>query len=336
MPAGTIKSLRVVALEFRSAGIRSNHSGGPGGGALISTPVAIGNGTWDVKRVLGETPVHEDGSAFFVVPARTPVYFQMLDDRGRTVQTMRSWSTLQPGENASCIGCHESPNSAPPALDRNTTLALRKPPQPLKPPQDPPRGFSFNREVQPVLDRHCVSCHNHREPVLAMAAGERPAVLRQPPEKRSLQRNQAFSLRKDTVDDPAAGRAWSDAYLVLTNATREGGPGGTGPFRGDPDGKVVNWISSQSVPTPLPPNTAGSTRSTLLELLGNDHYGVRLNQREQAAIACWIDLLVPFGGDYAEGNIWTEAEMAKFLRFEEKRRRLDAEDKQVAEELKNR
>ncbi|MCZ7635858.1 MAG: hypothetical protein M5U12_07315 [Verrucomicrobia bacterium] len=113
VPRGTVKRLRVVALEFRAAGIGNNGSSGPGGGALISTPVAVGNGTWDVKVVLGETPIQTDGSASFAVPARTPVYFQAIDANGHAVQTMRSWSTLQPGEVQSCVGCHEHKNSAP-------------------------------------------------------------------------------------------------------------------------------------------------------------------------------------------------------------------------------
>ena len=37
------------------------------------------NGSWDVKHVLGDATVYEDGSACFEVPARTPVYFQALD-----------------------------------------------------------------------------------------------------------------------------------------------------------------------------------------------------------------------------------------------------------------
>ncbi len=91
---GTIRKLRVVALDFRAAGIGENGSQGPAGGALASTPVSIGNGAWDVKAVLGEAKVYEDGSALFIAPARRPVYFQALDEHGRAVQTMRSWSTL--------------------------------------------------------------------------------------------------------------------------------------------------------------------------------------------------------------------------------------------------
>src|ERR1019366_10149280 len=92
VPRGTIRKLRVVALEFRAAGIGFNGNSGPAGGAMACTPISIGNGAWDVKTVLGEARVYEDGSALFTVPARTPVYFQALDERGCTVQTMRSWS----------------------------------------------------------------------------------------------------------------------------------------------------------------------------------------------------------------------------------------------------
>lgn len=323
VPRGTIKRMRVVALDFRPAGIRSNHSSGPGGGALVSTPVAIGNGAWDVKRVLGETPVHEDGSAYFEVPARTPVYFQALDAKGRAVQTMRSWSTLQPGETASCVGCHDSKNTAPaPVIAGTTTLALRHPPRKIDPFHGPPRGFSFAREVQPILDRHCVKCHNHRDPVLASASGESPAVLEQEPAIRSVNRDRAFSLLGETVRDEPAGRAWSDAYLVLTQAGRDD-RNATRPFRGNPNGKMVAWIGSQSVPTPIPPNTAGSTTSRLLALLENGHHGVRLTAADFETIACWIDLYVPFSGDYTEANIWTTGELEKYHRYDTKRRQFE-------------
>jgi hypothetical protein len=108
VPRGTVKKLRVVALDFRAALVGGNPNGGPAGAAFISTPVAVGNGCWDPKIVLGEADVQTDGSAFFSVPARTPVYFQAIDQQGHMAETMRSWSTLQPGENNSCVGCHES------------------------------------------------------------------------------------------------------------------------------------------------------------------------------------------------------------------------------------
>lgn len=326
VPKGAIRRLRVVALDFRPAGIRSNSSGGPGGGALISTPVSIGNGAWDVKTVLGETPVHEDGSVFFNVPARTPVYFQMLDAEGRVLQTMRSWSTLQPGESASCVGCHESKNSAPPTQGYPVTLAMKRPPLDLEPPDGSVRGFSFPKDIQPILDRHCISCHNERGSVLELARGAGAPVLELAPETRSRGKDRAFSLLGTSVVDEKAGREWSDAYLVLTQAKRDGADG---PFRGNPDGRMVRWISSQSVPTPLPPKSAGSVQSPLMDLIENGHHDVRLTPGEYRKIACWIDLLVPYCGDYTEANVWTPEEMKKYNRYGEKRKRMDEMEREA-------
>ncbi|MHC4505986.1 MAG: HzsA-related protein, partial [Planctomycetota bacterium] len=138
---GTVKKLRVVALDFRAAGVHSNGNGGPAGGALVSTPVSIRNGTWDVKIVLGTTPVYEDGSASFEVPARTPLYFQLLDEKNHVVQSMRSWSTLMPGESFSCVGCHEDKDNTPMLI--KPAIAMRKGALPLEPFYGPARGFSF-------------------------------------------------------------------------------------------------------------------------------------------------------------------------------------------------
>ena len=88
---GTAKSIRVVGLDFRAAGIGRNSNQGVAGSALSSTPPSINNGTWDVKKVLGTTPIYEDGSAMFTVLSQTPVYFQVLDINNHVIQTMRSW-----------------------------------------------------------------------------------------------------------------------------------------------------------------------------------------------------------------------------------------------------
>ena len=157
IPRGTIRSLRVVELLYRHYPVGSLPLSGPGGGSVSRTPVALNNGTYDAKRVLGEARVYEDGSACFKVPARTPVYFQALDHNGHVVQTMRSWATLQPGETFGCVGCHETKYNAPP---QRTTLALRHGPQELTPFYGPPHGFSYPKDIQPIWDKHCVSCHN--------------------------------------------------------------------------------------------------------------------------------------------------------------------------------
>ena len=86
---------------------------------------------------------------------------------------MRSWFTAMPGEVLSCIGCHEKPNTAPP--QQRAALAASRPPEAIRPWYGPARGFDFRREVQPVLDRHCLGCHDGRR---AAAGAEAAAFVR--------------------------------------------------------------------------------------------------------------------------------------------------------------
>jgi hypothetical protein len=43
-------------------------------------------------------------------------------------------------------------------------MAWRRGPSKLEPWYGPPRLFSYTAEVQPVLDKHCVACHDYGEP----------------------------------------------------------------------------------------------------------------------------------------------------------------------------
>jgi len=122
------------------------------------------------KQVLGTVPVEADGSAFFEVPARTPVVFQALNAQGRAVQTMRSLVYLQPGEHRSCIGCHEHRTKT--ASASTPAQALGRAPSSIKPGPDGSRPFSYPRLVQPVLDQHCVRCHDGKKPGLPVLTSE--------------------------------------------------------------------------------------------------------------------------------------------------------------------
>ncbi len=144
VPRGVVKSLRLVAYHF--------------GYLNLAGPDKVGRGgPWEVMRIVGTVPVEPDGSAFFRVPAQTPLAFQALDADGRAVQLMRSWFTAMPGEYVACAGCHEPPPQAAPPLP---ALAARRTPREIEPWRGPARGFDFAREVQPVLNRHCVACHD--------------------------------------------------------------------------------------------------------------------------------------------------------------------------------
>ena len=147
VPRGTVKKLRLFSFDYGYQNLASH------------TYIGI-EGPWDVHRIVGTVDVEPDGSASFRVPANTPIALQPLDEEGKALQLMRSWLVAMPGENLSCVGCHEKSNQAPPS---RSVIASRKMPQQIRPWYGPARGFSFRREVQPALDKYCVGCHNDKE-----------------------------------------------------------------------------------------------------------------------------------------------------------------------------
>ncbi len=175
---GSAKYLRVVELEFRTSAIGATIARGSGSSDPF-TPISTGNGAWDIKRVLGVVPVEEDGSALFSAPANTPLYFQLLDENGSVIQTMRSWTTLMPNETFSCVGCHEDKNVAPTVLG-TTTMAMKKGVTTIQPdlwmddypedydPYTDSVGFSYLKEVQPILDESCIVCHSDTAEAFSM------------------------------------------------------------------------------------------------------------------------------------------------------------------------
>jgi len=113
------------------------------------------------KASLGTVPIAEDGSASFLAPAGKVLYFQLLDAEYNELQRMRSVIQLQPGERRSCVGCHDDRHSSPPP---ETASALVRPARHLNPPPWGTEAFDYQRVVQPVLNDHCVRCHDGVEP----------------------------------------------------------------------------------------------------------------------------------------------------------------------------
>jgi len=144
IPKGEVKKLRLFSYHYAHHG-----SGG-------HTSVGV-ESSWDVKRILGTVPVEADGSALFTIPANMPISIQPLDDQGQALQIMRSWMVGMPGEFVSCIGCHESQNETTAV---RKTLAAKRQPSKIEPWYGPARPFAFQHEVQPVLNKFCVGCHN--------------------------------------------------------------------------------------------------------------------------------------------------------------------------------
>ncbi len=242
VPRGTVKSLRLVGYDF------TFHN-------LGGEPDRVGlDGPWDVKRILGTVPVEADGSAHFRVPACTPVSLQPLDAEGKAVALMRSWMTAVPGEVLSCAGCHEKQNMSGPR--GAAPQAFRRAPSPVTPWHGPARGFSFEREVQPVLDAYCVRCHDGAQGVIDLRA--------QPAERVPS----AFQMH------------FSPSYMELRR-----------------------WVNSPTLESDahlLPARAYHADTSRLIQILRDDHYGVRLSAEAWDRLITWIDLNAPFHGTWRE------------------------------------
>ncbi|MDP2898724.1 MAG: hypothetical protein Q8Q12_19475 [bacterium] len=133
----------------------------PKSGTHIANQPRIGYANAESTRMLlGTVPVEEDGSAYFRALARKPLYFQAVDAKGHAVQSMRSVTYLQPGERRGCVGCHEPRGQT---TGMNRPAALDRPPSRILPGPDGTKPWSYPRLVQPVLDRHCVRCHDGTE-----------------------------------------------------------------------------------------------------------------------------------------------------------------------------
>lgn len=147
---GTVKQLliyEVLPKPINYAGAMSEMSAG---------------GTFSVERLIGTVPVSEDGSAFFKLPPLRSFLFLAMDQRGHCVKRMHSFTSVMPGERTTCIGCHEKRTEAPGADDRDALLRLmRTAPVDPEPVAGVPEIFDYLRDIQPILDKHCLECHNH-------------------------------------------------------------------------------------------------------------------------------------------------------------------------------
>ncbi len=124
------------------------------------------NGMWPtyfIYRVLGTVPVEEDGSAYFEVPALRPIFFVALDENDMSVKRMQSFTGAMPGEKIGCVGCHERrTESAIPPMSP-ALMAMKGGPDKIEPIAGTPEIFHFPRDIQPVFDKHCISCHNYEK-----------------------------------------------------------------------------------------------------------------------------------------------------------------------------
>jgi formylglycine-generating enzyme required for sulfatase activity len=260
VPRGTIKKLRVFTYNYVY-----RHTSRRGFGHLATPGI---DGPWEPRFLLGTVPVRDDGSALFSVPANTPLTVQPLDDQGRAVQQMRSWFTAMPGEVLSCVGCHERQNSTPPSY---TALTALHTPTPIEPWRGPPRGFDFAREVQPVLDRLCVGCHDGAKPD--------QLDLARKPQAEQLRINREYRAATEST----ISTILTPAYIALHPYVRR--PHAESHYGAQDAGEFL------------------ADTSPLVQLLQRGHYGVQLDAEAWDRLYTWIDLGAPDQGSWKR-SVW--------------------------------
>jgi hypothetical protein len=226
-----------------------------------------------VKRILGTVPIEADGSVAFRAPAGVALHFQLLDENGRALQTMRSFVGLMPGERRGCLGCHESHSRAP-AHDALGVAGAAEP-RTIAPPPWGGETVSFARFVQPVLDRYCVRCHQGQDPAqVPPDLTDRPGFLEFSEPYMLLTGRPTWGSPYQRPADPPAGFGIADTILVEGFST----------------------VDPQAYVTPRP-MTALSYRSRLVEIASSGrHYDVKVDSLSLARLIAWVDAMCPYSG----------------------------------------
>ncbi len=161
VPRGSIKQLRVIETTSRVSGI-------PRGGRWWNQAFLVSwQGSYDIKNVLGVVPVAEDGSAYFEAPPGKAIYFQALDADGKLVHSQRTFVQAAAGITRSCAGCHVHDEDVAPVLYGRKPTAHSQPPARLAAETWGTGFIDYPTMVQPILDKHCVTCHGGADGIAA-------------------------------------------------------------------------------------------------------------------------------------------------------------------------
>jgi hypothetical protein len=276
---GKAKFLRVWSIEHKTYSYwikRPYASSGP----ELSAFQAEG-----VKKIIGTVPVEADGSVNFTVPSGVALHFQLLDEKHRALQTMKSFTGAQPGEIRGCVGCHEKQMNAPVASLSATAKAMRRPPSNITPVPWKDITVGYERYVQPALDKYCGSCHaNAANPASKVFNSRlRPGNLGFKEPYLTLTGNPTWGNRYKGVPGPTnskGGFGWADTIVVEGFGTN------------DPDGYVT-----------YPALTRLSYVSRLIKRLSGEkvspddkHKPIVVDEESRLRAILWVDAMAPYSG----------------------------------------
>jgi len=264
---GKAKFLRVLTIEHKTYTYWYKRP------YLSTGPVVSGVQSEGVKRILGTVPIDEDGSVSFQAPSGKPLHFQLLDEKYRALQTMRSFTGVMPGERRGCLGCHELHSTTPQTA---ASAAVSGEPHKITPPPWGEDTVSYQRYVRPVLDKYCGKCH------------------------------QGDGKGRKTFDmTPRPGHlGFDETYWVLTGRPAWGKPYNK-PAKPPPGFGIADMIMVEgygqrdpvAYQTPKP-MTKLSYKSRLIERVSSGkHHDVKVDEVSRRRLIAWVDAMCPYRGD---------------------------------------
>jgi hypothetical protein len=322
-----IWAVRLVALEPNTY-----RGGGPNAGRQFV------NHAWERMRILGEVPLRKfaaDGSPILdpegnpdtsflaKIPADTPFTFQTLDRNGVVLNAAQTWHQVRPGEvRTDCGGCHA--HSQQP-LDFERTAAARPDYQVwdlihqtplvtrtadgkngLKVVAAPVVNVEFLRDIRPILDRSCVSCHGGSAPAGNLRLDDHTTYMVDPlgqhagVQKYSLpgdyvrlaQDQEAQWGYKPVRDDGTWGVYQASRYIRMLQSRRS-------LLTWKVFGKRMDgWTNADHPTETVPGDSTTLPAGAELNLADLDYVGTcpaaqRVTEEERMTIARWIDLGAP-------------------------------------------
>jgi hypothetical protein len=226
-------------------------------------------GEENARAILGVTPVEADGSARFLVPAGKPILLQVLDEDGFAYRTMRSSTSLMPGERVSCVGCHENKMTVS-AAALKVVAAMKRPAAEVTPTPESGRPYGFVENVQPIFDAKCAGCHSDKE-----AKG-------------------GINLSRTVT----GANGYTASYESLCYAKSADGKPARRMSKKTGRPLVPCYAMRNQIQTTPEGGADGARGSGLVQMLKAGHGQVKLTAEELGRIGTWIDLNAVFYGVY--------------------------------------
>ena len=265
---GKAKYLRILSIEHKTYTYWYKRA------YVSSGPELSANQSEGVKKIIGTVPIEDDGSVSFNAPSGIALHFQLLDENHRALQTMKSFTGVQPGETRGCFGCHESHMQKPPVTQMGK--ALQRGPSNITPVPWNDITIGYERYVQPALDKYCGSCHADpkSEAYAKFNSTLRPGFLGFKEPYMTLLGSPTWGTSYKKRPDTKPPFGWADTILV----------------------EAYDQRAPKAYAT-YPPMQKLSYKSRLVERMSSGkHHGVKVDPENLLRVILWVDAMGPYNG----------------------------------------